>query len=325
MLKSEILIHPEELSLKWINRMKSAGIHKIGIHPVGGKEAPRSLGRLLDQLQDTSFRQLLDDAADQGLEIEYELHAAGYLLDRTLFEEHPNYFRMNADGVRTSDYNFCVSNQEGMTLLAEHAADLAGKLYRSCQSFAFWMDDGRDTFCHCPSCQRFTASEQQLLAVNTMLKNIRNRFPDAQMPYLAYFGCVEPPRKVRPAEGVFLEYAPFEKYVSATDQSKQELILHEEDMILPLLECFGRSDAKVLEYWYDNSLFSDWKKPPKRLELNREAIKNDICRYYSQGFSGIATFGCFLGADYEELYGEPDLAPFEEALRACHSDGNKRR
>ena len=79
-MKKALLIHPEELSKKWIHRMKSLGVNTLAIHPWGGKQAPQTLAALLEQLRDPAYRQLLDQAAESGLEIEYEVHAAGYLL-----------------------------------------------------------------------------------------------------------------------------------------------------------------------------------------------------------------------------------------------------
>ena len=82
-----------------------------------------------------------------------------------------------------------------------------------------------------------------------------------------------------------------------------------------LMDYFGREDAKVLEYWLDNSLFSHWKKPPKPFSADPEKVKAEILDYAEAGFSLIATFGCYLGEDYEALYGEPDITPFTNAFQ----------
>ena len=109
-MKSEMIIHTHELSRRWIDRMAEAGISVLGIHPEGGKKAYQTLADLVETLKTPDYRAMLDDAKERGLSIQYEFHAAGYLIPRTLFEEHPDYFRMNAEGERTNDWNFCVSN-----------------------------------------------------------------------------------------------------------------------------------------------------------------------------------------------------------------------
>ena len=309
-MKSEILIHPEELTHKQIHRMASLGVNILGIHPVGGNDAADSLKQLLCRLEEPSFRALLDDAAEHGLEIEYEMHAASYLLPREMFAEHPAYFRMNEAGERVSDFDFCPSNEEGLALIAARAAELAHKLYRSRHTYYFWMDDGRNHACHCPKCRRFSASEQQLIALNRILQELKKTIPDAKMAHIAYVDRIEVPQQVKPEEGIFLEFAPYEKYMKDPDRQRQE----EEQRALPLLlSHFGTQDAKVLEYWLDNSLFSKWTKPPKPFSFDPEVMRRDLVYYESLGFEDATVFACYLGRDYEELHGAPDIEAYLKA------------
>ena len=312
-MKNEMIIHPGELSKKWIDRLADAGINTLGIHPEGGKDAPQTLERLLSLLKMPEYRALIDYAHSRGLDVEYECHAAGYLMDKSLFADRPEYFRMNSDGVRTPDWNFCVSNPDALALFARRAAELALALYGSSKNFYFWMDDGRGIHCHCPKCRALSPSDQQYIALHAALDEIRQHIPDARMAYLAYIDTITPPTFSHSNSGLFLEYAPFEKYTAKGEDSAVR-IEREREMIAPLLDYFGRDDAKVLEYWYDNSLFSRWKKPPARFVLNAEAMAQDIRDYREMGFDRISTFACFLGEDYEELYGEVDISPFARAF-----------
>ncbi|MBR4054670.1 MAG: DUF4838 domain-containing protein [Clostridia bacterium] len=313
-MKSSMIIHPDEVSKKWIHRLADAGVDVLGIHPVGGMDAAASLADLLERIKTKEFRALIDYALSRGLEVEYEIHAAGYLMPRALFAEHPDYFRMNEQGERTKDWNFCVSNPEAMALFSRRAAELALALYGSRPAFYFWMDDGRDLHCHCPKCKHLSPSDQQLMAVRGMLREIRKQIPTARMAYLAYVDSIVPPGAVSPEEGVFLEYAPFAKY-TATGEDASERIAKEKEMIRPLMDFFGGEPPKVLEYWYDNSLYSGWKKPPAKFVLDREAMECDIAEYRRMGFEAISTFACFLGEDYEALHGDVDVAPFGACLK----------
>ena len=312
-MKNGMIIHPGELSKKWIDRLADAGVGTLGIHPEGGSGAPKSLERLISLLKTPEYRTLIDYARSRGLKIEYECHAAGYLMDKSLFDSHPEYFRMNSDGERTPDWNFCVSNPEALGLFARRAADLALALYGSGKDYYFWMDDGRGIHCRCPKCQALSPSDQQYIALRAALREIRKHIPEARMAYLAYIDTIAPPTVARSEDGLFLEYAPFEKY-TAKGEDRAIRIERERGMIAPLLEYFGVEDAKVLEYWYDNSLFSRWKKPPARFVLNADAMVEDIRDYRAMGFDRISTFACFLGEDYEELYGEVDVTPFAKAF-----------
>ena len=66
----------------------------------------------------------------------------------------------------------------------------------------------------------------------------------------------------------------------------------------------------LLEYWFDNSMYSRWKKPPVAFCPNNDMIRQNLAFYTDAGFENIRVFACFLGADYEELHGEPDLTAF---------------
>lgn len=313
-IKSSMIIHPDELSVEWIDRLVSAGVSTIGIHPPGGKDAADTLRALLQAIETKKFRDMIDYAQRCGLEVEYEIHSAGYLMPRDLFSEHPEYFRMNSEGQRVNDWNFCVSNPDALDLFAKRAAELALSLYGSGRSFYFWMDDGHDIHCRCPKCLDLSPSDQQMIAINRMISEIRKYIPDARMAYLAYIDSIRPPVKVNPTDGVFLEYAPFAKYTARGDDAETR-ISQEKEMIAPLMRCFGAEPKKVLEYWYDNSLFSRWKKPPARFVLNEKDMRHDIAEYRGMGFDYISTFACFLGKDYEELYGEADVTPFGNMIK----------
>lgn len=312
-MKTQFIVHPDEVSKERIDELKACKINCLGIHPVGGKNAYKTLENLVKTLKTESFRSLLDYAKDSGIRIEYELHSMGYLMPKTLFSLHPEYFRVDKNGVRNPDYNFCISNGEAMEIVCENAVTLAKNLYNSSDNYYFWVDDGHDVFCHCDKCKSISPSDQALIITNAVQRALRKFNPNAKCAYLAYMSTITPPT-IQKEKGVFLEYAPFEKY-TAKGENAPTLIELEQAMLTPLLEYFGKENAKVLEYWYDNSLYSNWKKPPKKFTLNEKQMQNDIDFYKQKGFTYVSTFGCFLGTDYENLYGKPDLTPFSTATK----------
>ena len=120
-----LLIHPDELSRKWIDRMKSVGCTSVGIHPEGGKSALESLENLIKKFDDKKFTELLDYAESKDLKIEYHMHALEFLLDREYFSSHPQWFRQNENGERCKKHNFCVTNKEALKIVCENALTLA--------------------------------------------------------------------------------------------------------------------------------------------------------------------------------------------------------
>ncbi len=316
-MKTSVLIHPEELSKNWIDRMADHGITTLGLHPEGGKNAINSLQALIDRMQSQEYRNLIDYAKTKGLLVNYELHAMGYLLPRDLFDTHPDYFRMDSTGNRVNDLNLCPSNEEALKLVADNAVLLASALYGSGNMYFFWLDDARQGLCQCEKCRSLSASDQQLLVVNAMAKALREKDHQAKIAYLAYFDTLQLPQQVTPEKGVFLEYAPMDKWnirYRQLDKIAAGAAL-EKQMCRPLLDFFGKKDSVVLEYWIDNSLFSNWKKPPKKLCCDGAEVKRDVAYYLKTGYENISVFGCFLGEDYEALHGEPDIKPMTDAFQ----------
>ena len=73
------------------------------------------------------------------------------------------------------------------------------------------MDDAKDAYCHCEKCRKLSPSDQQLTVLNAMIRRLRQDDPEASLAYLAYINTLTPPETVKPEEGIFLEYAPYER------------------------------------------------------------------------------------------------------------------
>ncbi|MBQ3223368.1 MAG: hypothetical protein IJB41_07125, partial [Clostridia bacterium] len=143
-----------------------------------------------------------------------------------------------------------------------------------------------------------------------MLRGLKTVHADATLAYIAYLDALVPPKTVQPEEGVFLEYAPFNRDPDAPMNDSSSAKNAAEAAPLPaLIEFFGRKDAQVLEYWMDNSMYSGWKRPPKAFKLREHVMREDVPFYRELGFEAITSFGCYLGPDYEALHGR---APIEE-------------
>lgn len=302
-MKIGLIAHPEELTKGEIVAFRAAGADVLGLHPIGGNKATSSLENLLIWLKTDKGRRLLSYARSLGLEIEYEMHAASFLVPREMFSSHPEYFR-EANGVRTNDYNFCVSSDEMLRTVANRAAELVSKLDYSSHDYYLWQDDVDGGECVCEKCRVFSASDQSLIVANAIADELRRFDSSARVCYLAYLGTLTPPKSVKPAPGVFLEYAPMKRDRSIPvwedDNVKRELAA--------LFDVFEPGEAEILEYWYDNSMFSNWKKPPKKFTPDNERIAHEIEFYRSLGVGNVTSFACYLGADYEALYGAPDFS-----------------
>lgn len=306
-----ILVHPDELDDLWISRLEGSDIGTVGLHPVGGRKAHESLEQLVRDVRAGKFDRQFAILRQMGMDIEYEVHAMSWMLPRHLFSEHPDYFRMNEAGERVADFNLCVSSGEALDYVTARSAELARVLVPTTHRYHFWVDDVKNSFCHCPKCRSLTPSDQALTVYHAMLKGIRTVDPLATQCYLAYLEMRETPTHVIPQEGIFLEYAPIHRsFECSMGDITCEQNVTEGKPLPTLLNYFGRRGAKVLEYWLDNSLFSKWTKPPKPFILNGAVMRQDLAYYEGLGFEDATVFACYLGRDYEALYGAPHLEEY---------------
>ena len=307
------LIHPEELTDRGTERMLQSGVEVLGLHPAGGADAAGTLAGLLARMEDPAFTGRLDRLRRAGVRIEFQAHALSWLLPRERFAEHPDWFRMNERGERTPDRNCCPSSAGALDLIADRAALLARALPSDTGNYYFWIDDSRRGACFCPACRGLTPSDQALTIYHAILRGVRRADPAGRQCYLAYCETLPPPVAVRPDPGVFLEYAPIDRDPRRPLDAPEN---SESFAPLPgLLACFGKDHAVALDYWMDNSLFSRWKKPPVRLEVDLGTVRRDIAAYRRLGFSGIASFACFLGDDYADLWGEAPLRAYMDCFQ----------
>ena len=203
-----LLVHPYELDDNWLDKCVSLGLNVIGLHPVGGKKADESLQALLDMQHEPAFERLLARASSLGLKVEHEMHALSWLVPRSLFAENPDWFRMDESGARVADFNICPSCKAAMAYLADRSEELARQLPSETHRYYFWIDDVTKSRCHCPACAALTASDQQMMIINAMVEGVRRVDPLGSVPYLAYRDTLNAPTAVKPAQGVFLEFAP---------------------------------------------------------------------------------------------------------------------
>lgn len=320
MKQNGIIVHPDELTLRFAELMAEGGLDIAGIHPVGGKHADESCAAAIEWRKLPETKKVWEKLQESGKAVEFELHAMSWLLPRTLFDTHPDWFRMDENGERTPFLNCCPSNPEAMAYLSERARVLGKALHPTDHTYNFWTDDATGGSCHCPKCRGLSPSDQALILNNAMLRGLKQDDPEAKLPYLAYVDTLRVPETVKPEQGIFLEYAPFHRdserpLFDETCEKNVAEVAH----LRELLAFFGTENARVLEYWMDNSRFSGWKKPPKHFHLNRRVLEADAAAYEALGVEVMTCFGCFLGEDYEALYGTPEIPAYGRILRRARN------
>jgi hypothetical protein len=304
-----VVIVPDDLSFTaWPERAKRAGLTTVALHDA---VSPR---RLAGFVESDRGRDFLRKCRELGVDVEYEVHAMRDLLPRDRFAEEPALFRMDEKGARTPDANLCVSSEEALATACRNAVELARVLRPTTRRYFFWGDDGRP-WCRCPRCAALSDSDQALVLENRLVAALRAEDRGATLAHLAYANTLEPPRTVKPAPGIFLEFAPIERKfdvpLSGDDPANRKALAALDGN----LKVFGASGAHVLEYWLDSSRFSGWKRPPVKIPFDAGTFRKDVEAYAARGVRSITTFAVFVDADYIRLHGDPPLDAYGEILR----------
>jgi hypothetical protein len=297
-----VVLVPEDLTLTdWPQRAKDAGLTTIGLHH---QNSPQAVIRCVKSDLGQRF---LEQCQKLGLEIEYELHAMKELLPRELFGKNTDMFRMSNEGQRVGDFNCCVHSDQALEIICENAVQIGKVLRPTTGRYFYWGDDGKP-WCLCPKCRELSPSEQALVIENRICRALREVDPKAQVAHLAYHNTLVPPKKVKPDEGVFLEFAPIKRRYDIPYEKQQDPKLAEGLHALEAnLEVFPKDTAQVLEYWLDVSRFSRWKRPGVKLPWNREVFVADVETYWRLGIRHITTFAAWIDGDYKERFGDLDF------------------
>lgn len=248
------------------------------------------------------------ECADSGIDLEFEEHMLSYLLPRNLFDEHPEYFRMNKGGVRINDVNGCPSSQAALEVMKTRAKDIARNYKSTNNRYYCWLDDGGDV-CYCDKCKDLSASDQALIFENAILEGLKSVNPDAMLAHLAYYNTVDAPKNVEPAEGIFLEFAPIgrDRYHALTDTwaKGSDGRTHAEYIraLYDNLQLFPVETAQVLEYWLDDSLYSGWDPwNLKPVFWDHTLFFLDIQKYASFGIRNITCYTAYVGPAYVKKF-----------------------
>ena len=314
------------LPRKWPVWAKSAGLTTIGTHIT-----PASVAAFVKTDEGIAF---LEECATQGLEVEHELHAMTDVLPRELFDTSPDMFRMNESGDRTPDANCCVHSQDALDVISENVARYAELLPSTTGRYFFWLDDNKP-MCACPNCRGLSVADQAIIVENAMLKALRQVDERATLAHLAYLGTMPAPTQVKPADGLFLEFAPIRRSFNRPlsdagakgNIARLGVATHSQilEWLDANLEVFPRETAQVLEYWVDVSLFSGWKRPAVKLPWRPDVMKVDLDVYADRGIRHVTSFANFVDGDYVRRFGEPEfLTEYGRLLnRTGRATGNR--
>ena len=304
-----VLPTPSDFSLDWVQMAKDCGLNLFGLH------MRQSLNDLLPFIESRKGKRIVERAVQLGMEVECEIHAVSLLLPREHFTDHPDWFRMDIHGHRRQKGNLCPSNRDALDLVCANAKQLVGKLVTTTHRYYLWPDDGRQGWCHCEACRHLSDSDQNVVVMNTLLSAIRDIDAEATLSCLCYNETLDTPTEVRPAAGLFLEWAPIRRcYRHAVDDPACAVNAPHLAGLKKLLQVFDPSQAQVLEYWINANIFSRWGEEPMKLPFIPDVMEADVAAYTALGVRSITGFTGGLDADYVARFGEPPIREYGSVL-----------
>lgn len=300
--KRGVVVYPGDVTSigleGWERRIDTGKLNLIALHAATVNDPIDSLEAFVLSPLGRDFLQL---CKRKGVDVEYELHAIEYLLPRSLFEEHPEYFREDAEGRRTPEYNMCFSNPEAIEAMRPQIEHLLSWMKPSTHRYYLWQDDKKDRFCLCEACRGLSPSEQILKYENALLAILREYDPEATLAHLAYHQTMEAPLALRASEGIFVEYAPIGRDYAMPLPDGQVRVLRDNLLAFP---CHSQH---ILEYWLDESMYSHWHRDDLQpLPFRSDECSRDIDFYRSLGAADITCFATWTNADFESQYGSAD-------------------
>ena len=316
-----VLVPSDVTTWDWPREAKQAGLSTIGTHVF-----PHQVAAFVETDQGQQF---LASCRKLGIEVEHELHSIGDLLPRELFAKHPAMFRMNEAGDRVADWNLCVHSKAAVEVACQNAQKYARLLCPTTGRYFYWIDDGRP-MCRCSKCGGLSDSDQALILENHMLHALRELDPRATLAHLAYANTYPPPTQVKPADGIFLEFAPIHRNYDVPFSKRDSQFgryTHGEllDHLDANLEVFGRRGAQALEYWLDESRFLRHLKPPRpervKIPWDRSVFRQDLDTYANRGIRHVTTFAVKVDGQYIKHFGRPPLDEYGGDLKNWRKSG----
>jgi hypothetical protein len=197
--------------------------------------------------------------------------------------------------------------------------DYVSTLPPAMTDFFLWPADKFLSPCNSPAFRDYSVSDLVMSFANQMVAALRKTRPEARFAFLSYLSTWEPPKHVKPAPGLILEWAPmFQSFAQSMDDPLSVTNTEYRGNFEALLKLFGPENSQVLGYWLDDTLFS--RTYYGRLPYLPEVLKGDLAYYHRRGVPAVTTFGVITGRDYFLSHASPAVFLYPRLLWDVKSD-----
>ncbi len=234
--------------------------------------------------------ELIPELKKRGILIEVGGHGYQNFLNASmnsgnLFNEHPEWFGMNADGKRTPAKNmvFCTSNATAENFLFANISKYL-KAHPEIDIFDFWPPD-MELWCKCSNCMALgSETGRHAILVNNTADFLAKEFPQVKMECLAYSKYTHPPENnIKLNKAVLVDFCPIlqnfdsQIYEAASENNSRYM--------------------QALKGWFNNfegdiSIYSYYRKYKWRSLPNiiPHYMQNDLKYFKGMGVKGISVY-----------------------------------
>ena len=201
-----------------------------------------------------------------------------------LFDRHPEWFHMDAQGKRVKAPHavFCTSNREAKDYFTRNVIGYLDA-HPEIQIFDFWPPDSAK-WCQCPACTALgSPSDRQALLLAEVSAAVHKTRPDLRFETVAYAACVAPPTKAVMDPSVLVDFCPigqcFEVQINDPASDKNAAYAQQ---LRGWFRSF-RGDISIYSYYRKYA----WRSLPN---LIPHYIQNDLRFYRDLGVRGISSY-----------------------------------
>ena len=234
-------------------------------------------------------RELTPELQRRGLCIEVGGHGYENFLNAKmeggrLFEQHPDWFGLNAEGKRVSNPHavFCTSNAEARHYFIGNVLAYL-EAHPEIGIFDFWPPDGA-RWCQCTNCTALgSPADRQALLLAEVAAAAHQHRPDLRFETIAYAACVAPPDHAHLDPSVLVDFCPigqcFEYPINHAGSEKNAAYV-------------GQLRSWVGSFTGDISIYSYYRKYAWRSlpNLIPHYVQKDLRFYRSLGVRGISSY-----------------------------------
>ena len=137
---------------------------------------------------------------------DYWVHTFNKIMPSAVYgKDHPEYYSMIRGKRQPGDHSqWCLTNPEVFRVVCSQldkifAENPGGEI------IAISQNDGNDTYCTCPECKKVYEEEGAVSgAYVRFLNQLAQHYPDKKFITLAYLFTMDPPKKVKPLDNVYI-------------------------------------------------------------------------------------------------------------------------